>query len=206
MEPKQPDPQEETRWLPPHSRAGGENGSTAAGQDVWMGAPRGPGGQRRQGKGNEGILGTDVRHLQLEGISVRYTGVKTLNTCRFFLLISREIEKKKGHTSRARPFPSSRGGPAPPGEGWGKPPRGPPAHPAPRPRSQAGAPGHRDARPRPARQRPVTRSFWMDRMRLRAASQLARLPVMTMVSELLFSAGRSILVLLSSRICEDRGR
>lgn len=40
----------------------------------------------------------------------------------------------------------------------------------------------------------------MDRMRLRAASQLARLPVMTMVSELLFSAGRSILVLLSSRI------
>lgn len=44
----------------------------------------------------------------------------------------------------------------------------------------------------------------MDRMRLRAASQLARLPVMTMVSELLFSAGRSILVLLSSRIC-DRG-
>lgn len=28
----------------------------------------------------------------------------------------------------------------------------------------------------------LTRSFWMDRMRLRAASQLARLPVMTMVS------------------------
>lgn len=46
----------------------------------------------------------------------------------------------------------------------------------------------------------LARSFWMDRMRLRAASQLARLPVMTMVSELLFSAGRSILVLLSSRI------
>lgn len=45
----------------------------------------------------------------------------------------------------------------------------------------------------------------MDRMRLRAASQLARLPVMTIVSELLFSAGRSILVLLSSRIYEDRG-
>lgn len=45
----------------------------------------------------------------------------------------------------------------------------------------------------------------MDRMRLRAASQLARLPVMTMVSELLFSAGRSILVLLSSRICKERG-
>lgn len=54
-------------------------------------------------------------------------------------------------------------------------------------------------------QLPITRSFWMDRMRLRAASQLARLPVMTMVSELLFSAGRSILVLLSSRIC-DRGK
>lgn len=52
---------------------------------------------------------------------------------------------------------------------------------------------------------PLTRSFWMDRMRLRAASQLARLPVMTMVSELLFSAGRSILVLLSSRICKERG-
>lgn len=46
----------------------------------------------------------------------------------------------------------------------------------------------------------------MDRMRLRAASQLARLPVMTMVSELLFSAGRSILVLLSSRIYEERQR
>lgn len=58
--------------------------------------------------------------------------------------------------------------------------------------------------PHPALQLPVTRSFWMDRMRLRAASQLARLPVMTMVSELLFSAGRSILVLLSSRIY-DRG-
>lgn len=43
-------------------------------------------------------------------------------------------------------------------------------------------------------------------MRLRAASQLARLPVMTMVSELLFSAGRSILVLLSSRIYEERRR
>lgn len=44
----------------------------------------------------------------------------------------------------------------------------------------------------------------MDRMRLRAASQLARLPVMTIVSELLFSAGRSILVLLSSRIYKER--
>ena len=52
---------------------------------------------------------------------------------------------------------------------------------------------------------PLTRSFWMDRMRLRAASQLARVPVMTLVSELLFSAGRSILVLLSSRICKERG-
>lgn len=50
----------------------------------------------------------------------------------------------------------------------------------------------------------ITRSFWMDRMRLRAASQLARLPVMMMVSELLFSAGRSILVLLSSRIYKER--
>lgn len=45
----------------------------------------------------------------------------------------------------------------------------------------------------------------MDRMRLRAASQLARLPVMTMVSELLFSAGRSIFVLLSSRIYKQMG-
>lgn len=51
----------------------------------------------------------------------------------------------------------------------------------------------------------LARSFWMDRMRLRAASQLARLPVMMMVSELLFSAGRSILVLLSSRIYKETG-
>lgn len=58
---------------------------------------------------------------------------------------------------------------------------------------------------RPAPQYPITRSFWMDRMRLRAASQLARLPVMMMVSELLFSAGRSILVLLSSRIYKETG-
>ena len=55
----------------------------------------------------------------------------------------------------------------------------------------------------PVTQHPITRSFWMDRMRLRAASQLARLPVMIMVSELLFSAGRSILVLLSSRIYKE---
>lgn len=40
----------------------------------------------------------------------------------------------------------------------------------------------------------------MERIRWRAASQLARFPVMTIVSELLFSAGRSILVLHSSRI------
>lgn len=51
----------------------------------------------------------------------------------------------------------------------------------------------------------LTNSFWMERIRLRAASQLALLPVMTMVSELLFSAGRSILVLHSSRIYRQKG-
>lgn len=40
----------------------------------------------------------------------------------------------------------------------------------------------------------------MARILWRAASQFALLPVITIVSELLFSAGRSILVLLSSRI------
>ena len=54
------------------------------------------------------------------------------------------------------------------------------------------------------RKRPVaslTSSFWMARILWRAASQFALLPVITIVSELLFFAGRSILVLLSSQIC-----
>lgn len=67
-----------------------------------------------------------------------------------------------------------------------------------------GQKGHA-AVPGPGLRGGITRSFWMDRMRLRAASQLALLPVMTMVSELLFSAGRSILVLLSSRIWKPKG-
>lgn len=44
----------------------------------------------------------------------------------------------------------------------------------------------------------------MARILCRAASQFAFLPVIIIVSELLFSAGRSILVLLSSRICQKR--
>lgn len=46
----------------------------------------------------------------------------------------------------------------------------------------------------------LTSSFWMARMRFLATSQFAFFPVMTIISELLFSAGRSILVLVSSRI------
>lgn len=42
----------------------------------------------------------------------------------------------------------------------------------------------------------------MARIRSLAASQLFFLPVMTIISELLFSVGRSILVLVSSRICQ----
>lgn len=55
--------------------------------------------------------------------------------------------------------------------------------------------------------RPVvspTSSFWIAKILWRAASQFAFLPVITIVSELLFSAGRSILVLLSSRICHQK--
>lgn len=44
----------------------------------------------------------------------------------------------------------------------------------------------------------------MPRIRSLAASQLTFLPVMTIVSELLFSVGRSILVLVSSRICRHQ--
>jgi len=40
----------------------------------------------------------------------------------------------------------------------------------------------------------------MARILFFAASQFAFFPVMTIISELLFSAGRSILVLVSSRI------
>lgn len=47
----------------------------------------------------------------------------------------------------------------------------------------------------------LTSSLWMARIRSLAASQLIFLPVMTIISELLFSVGRSILVLVSSRIC-----
>lgn len=50
----------------------------------------------------------------------------------------------------------------------------------------------------------LTSSFWMARILWRAASQFALFPVITIVSELLFSAGRSILVLLSSRICHKK--
>lgn len=46
----------------------------------------------------------------------------------------------------------------------------------------------------------LTSSLWMARIRSLAASQLLFLPVMTIISELLFSVGRSILVLVSSRI------
>lgn len=46
----------------------------------------------------------------------------------------------------------------------------------------------------------LTSSLWMERIRSLAASQLLFLPVMTIISELLFSVGRSILVLVSSRI------
>lgn len=46
----------------------------------------------------------------------------------------------------------------------------------------------------------LTSSFWMAKMRIRASSQFAFFPVMTIISELLFSAGRSIFVLVSSRI------
>lgn len=44
----------------------------------------------------------------------------------------------------------------------------------------------------------------MPRIRSLAASQLPFLPVMTIISELLFSVGRSILVLVSSRICGNQ--
>lgn len=47
----------------------------------------------------------------------------------------------------------------------------------------------------------LTSSLWMARIRSLAASQLLFLPVMTIISELLFSVGRSILVFVSSRIC-----
>lgn len=50
----------------------------------------------------------------------------------------------------------------------------------------------------------LTSSFWIAKILWRAASQFALLPVITIVSELLFSAGRSILVLLSSRICHKK--
>jgi len=44
----------------------------------------------------------------------------------------------------------------------------------------------------------------MARTRVLAASQLGLLPVMTIISELLFSAGRSILVFVSSRIYKKK--
>lgn len=50
----------------------------------------------------------------------------------------------------------------------------------------------------------LTSSLWIPRIRSRAASQLTFLPVMTIISELLFSVGRSILVLVSSRICRHQ--
>lgn len=49
----------------------------------------------------------------------------------------------------------------------------------------------------------LTSSLWMARIRSLAASQLLFLPVMTIISELLFSVGRSILVLVSSLICSE---
>lgn len=49
----------------------------------------------------------------------------------------------------------------------------------------------------------LTSSLWIARIRSLAASQLFFLPVMTIISELLFSVGRSILVLVSSRICSQ---
>lgn len=54
--------------------------------------------------------------------------------------------------------------------------------------------------PNAAAHPPLTSSLWMARIRSLAASQLLFLPVMTIVSESLFSVGRSILVLVSSRI------
>lgn len=50
-------------------------------------------------------------------------------------------------------------------------------------------------------ERGLTSSLWMPRIRSLAASQLTFLPVMTIISELLFSVGKSILVVVSSRIC-----
>lgn len=50
----------------------------------------------------------------------------------------------------------------------------------------------------------LTSSLWMPRIRSLAASQFTFLPVMTIISELLFSVGKSILVLVSSRICRHQ--
>ncbi len=50
----------------------------------------------------------------------------------------------------------------------------------------------------------LTSSFWMARILFFTASQFAFFPVMTIISELLFSAGRSIFVLVSSRIWKKK--